>query len=356
MGVGQTSLTLAQRIQTAWFQKDFAVFLWPLLPLSYLFAALTATRRFFYRKRWLKSERLSVPVIVIGNVIVGGAGKTPLTLYVVQRLRAAGWQPGIISRGYAGLEVAKTALEVFKNSDPDCMGDEPVLLAQRSGVPVFVARRRALAGQALCAAYPHVDILVCDDGLQHYALARDVELALVDERAAGNSCLLPAGPLREPWSRLHSVDAVLQNFGSGAAAASLSFAGRSAFAMRLCADDFYALQDSRRRCNAEALRGRRLYALAGIAVPERFFTTLQGMGLEFISLPFPDHHRYQLGDLLSYTDGVLLMTEKDAVKCAALFNSPQLKTQEAWVLPISAAVEPDLLPLVLERINGRQTA
>jgi tetraacyldisaccharide 4'-kinase len=231
---------------------------------------------------------------------------------------------------------------------------------------VFVARQRAEAGRALLAAHPEVDVLVCDDGLQHYALARDVEVAVVDSRASGNGRLLPAGPLREPWVRLAEVDAVVLNLGAKSSqvdsaddshqweedAAAVHAVPR--FSMHLAAGDFYALLAPAHRRSAAQLQGRTLHALAGIGVPERFFATLRSLGLQFQAHQFPDHHAFALADLAFAEGACLLMTEKDAVKCVPLFTADT--PIEAWVLPVSAQVTPDLLPLVLEKINGRQTA
>ena len=331
---------LALKIQTAWFQPNLAVFLWPLLPLSWLFGALTAARRLAYKHGWLTAARLDVPVVVVGNLIVGGAGKTPLTLHLVEALRAAGRSPGIVSRGYGG---AGTVLPVGAGSDPRTVGDEPVLLAARSGVPVYVGRRRAEAGRALLAAHPEVDVLVCDDGLQHYALARDVEIVVSDRRGLGNRHLLPAGPLREGPSRLASVDALVVHSGGN-----LLRAG--AFEMDLRPGRFYALQDPARIAQPADWSGRTVHAVAGIGHPERFFATLRGLGLSFVEHPFPDHHAFGPADFSFVGDGVLLMTEKDAVKCRPFLQG------EAWVLPVTAHVSPALTALVLEKIDGRQTA
>lgn len=331
---------LAQQLQTAWFEQNLAVFLWPLLPLAWLFGAVAGLRRLAYRRGWLRQERLPVPVVVVGNLIVGGAGKTPLTLHLVEALRRAGKHPGIISRGYGG---QGEVLSVSASSDPHRVGDEPVLLAARSGVPVFVGRRRADAGRALLAAHPDVDVLVCDDGLQHYALARDVEIVVSDRRGLGNGRLLPAGPLREPRSRLASVDALVVHSGGEALRA-------DAFTMDLQPGDFYALRDPKRQAAPADWADRRLHAMAGIGHPERFFATLRAIGLAFVEHPFPDHHVYVADDFSFVGDGVLLMTEKDAVKCRPFYQG------EAWVLPITAHVSPALVALVLEKIDGRQTA
>ena len=245
------------------------------------------------------------------------------------------------NRAWAGaprpVSTASSAAEV---------GDEPLLLARRSGVPVWVGRDRAAAGRALLAAHPDIDVVLCDDGLQHYRLARDVELAVFDGRGAGNGWLLPAGPLREPLPRLSEVDAVICN---GVADPRVPIDVRR-FAMHLRPADFYRLDQPGATCHATQLAGRRLHALAGIGDPGRFFRTLEGLGLNFSRHPFADHHAYTAEDLAFAADGVLLMTEKDAVKCAPLVPG------ETWVLPVEAELSPDLVELILEKIRGRPVA
>ena len=336
--------TLAQKLQTAWFEKNLAVFLWPLLPLTLFFAVVSALRRLAYTHDWLARQRLPVPVVVVGNLIVGGAGKTPLTLHLVAALRASGKRPGIISRGYGG---AGQVCEVGPDANPSQVGDEPVLLAARSGVPVYVGRRRSEAGRALLAAHPEVDVLVCDDGLQHYALFRDVEIVVSDQRGFGNAYQLPAGPLREPVSRLHSVDAVVVHAGS---AMDTSLSLGKTFEMTLQPESFYHLSDPTHHALPSELQGKSLHAIAGIGHPERFFASLRAIGLSFEAHPFPDHYAYTLDDFSFPRDAVLLMTEKDAVKCRPFYQG------EAWVLPVTAHVSPALTALVLEKIDGRQTA
>ena len=331
---------MAQHLQTAWFHKNLAVLLWPLLPFSWLFGLLSALRRLAYAQGWARSARLPVPVVVVGNLIVGGAGKTPLTLHLVAALKAAGKRPGIISRGYGGHgEVAAVTADASAAE----VGDEPLLLAARSGVPVCVGRRRAEAGRALLAAHPEVDVLVCDDGLQHYALARDVEIVVSDRRGCGNGYLLPAGPLREPVSRLRTVDAVVVHAGA-------ERLRDDALTMDLVPGAFYALQDPTRQASLDQWAGRKVHAMAGIGHPERFFDTLRGLGLRFESHPFPDHHAFTESDFHFVGDDVLLMTEKDAVKCRPFYQG------DAWVLPVTAQVSPALIALVLEKTDGRQTA
>jgi tetraacyldisaccharide 4'-kinase len=330
----------ARWLQRQWFaQRRLSPALWFLLPLSALFFLLSRLKR-----RLTRPLRLPVPVIVVGNITVGGAGKTPLTLWLAQQLRAQGRQPGIVSRGYGGNADLPRAVE--RGSSPAKVGDEPLLLARRSGVPVWVGRDRAAAGLALLAAHPEVDLLLCDDGLQHYRLARDIELAVFDGRGVGNGWLLPAGPLRESLARLAEVDAVVCN---GAADPRLPVTIRR-FEMQLQPGDFYRLDQPALTCQAAQLAGRRLHALAGIGDPGRFFRTLAGLGLAFSRHPFADHHAYTAADLAFAADGVLLMTEKDAVKCAGLTPG------ETWVLPVEAELSPALVELILEKICGRQVA
>lgn len=331
---------MARWLQQQWFQqRRLTPALWLLLPLNWLFVLGAALK-----KCLTTPQRLQVPVVVVGNLTVGGAGKTPLTIALARELAAGGRRPGIVSRGYGGS--ATHARPVPADASPHEVGDEPILLARRSGVPVWVGRDRAAAGRALLAAHPEVDLLLCDDGLQHYRLARDVELAVFDGRGAGNGWRLPLGPLREPLARLATVDAVVCN---GAADPRLP-RSTPVFAMNLQPGLFYRLSDPMQSCPAAALLGKKLYALAGIGDPGRFFRTLEALGLSFAAHPFPDHHAYVASDLAFAADGILLMTEKDAVKCAAL------TTGEAWVLPVEAELSPALIDLVLEKIRGRQVA
>ena len=341
---------IAQRLPRWWYQRKLTAALIPLLPLSLVFSVLVALRRVLYRSGFLSSRALPVPVIVVGNLTVGGSGKTPLVLWLVKELRAQGWRPGIISRGYGAEQDG--VCEVDSNSASAWVGDEPLLLARRSAVPVFVGRDRLAAGESLLAAHPECNVIVSDDGLQHYRLQRRIEIAVFDGRVAGNRWMLPAGPLREPLSRLSMVSAVVWNsLPAVRDAAHGALSHPAQFAMRLEATDFVSLNDAERFCSADELRGRRLYAMAGIGDPSRFFNQLTAMGLVFEAHAFPDHHVYCTDDLLFAGDGVLLMTEKDAVKCAALH------LPDAWVLPVEAQLMASadghsLLQIILEKLNG----
>ena len=351
------SAGVIQHLPRLWYRPRLAPGLFPLLPVSWLFGALVRCRRWLYRRGTLRSHRLPVPVIVVGNVTVGGSGKTPLVLWLVDQLSAAGWSPGVISRGH-GASV-DGIFEVMSESDARSVGDEPLLLARRCGQPVFVGRDRFAAGQALLEKHPRCDVIVSDDGLQHYRLQRSVEIAVFDGRGAGNGRVLPAGPLREPLTRLSAVSAVVWN--SVTAAQLPNTCAKSVapqFSMQLVEQRFFALCDARRACSASELRGRRLYAVAGIGDPSRFFRQLESLDLTFDARAFPDHHAYTADDLAFAADGVLLMTEKDAVKCAGL---TALADREAWVLPVAAEVlaAPDgrtLLATILEKLDGRPPA
>jgi tetraacyldisaccharide 4'-kinase len=349
-----------QRLPKLWFQHRLVPALWPLLPVSWFFLLLVVLRRHFYRLGLLRSHSLKVPVVVVGNLTVGGSGKTPLVIWLVERLREQGWRPGIISRGYGGHGVADVRV-VSTNAAAAEVGDEPLLLARRSGVPVFVGRDRVAAGLALLAAHPECDVIVSDDGLQHYRLQRLIELVVFDGRGAGNGRLLPAGPLREPLRRLAGVNAVVWNGGWQAQTRSVPLAV-PVFDMFLNGRRFFGLADHHLCCDADTLRGKKLYAIAGIGDPARFFAQLSKLGLVFEAHSFPDHHAYTSADLAFARDGVLLMTEKDAVKCAAVM-SVEMSTN-AWVLPVEAEVftasqtggNPGLLELILEKLNGRTLA
>lgn len=319
---------------------------WLLLPLGLLFASLSALRRLLFRLGVLKSVRLPRPVVVVGNVTIGGAGKTPLTLWLVAELSRRGFRPGIVSRGYGGsVSAAGGIREVSAQDSAAAVGDEPLLMARRAVCPVWIGRDRAAAGLALLAAHPEVDVIVADDGLQHYRLARDVEIVVMDGRGAGNGFPLPAGPLREPLSRLRRADALVLNGGAGQGRA-----GMPVFLMKLAGSRFRRLDDSSVMVEAGELAGCKVHALAGIGHPQRFFDHLAGLGIRAECHAFPDHHAYSVADLDFPGAEVLLMTEKDGVKCAPLAPA------HAWVLGVDAEVDAALAQLIVEKLNGRPPA
>ena len=287
-----------------------------------MFRAAVFVRRTLYGLRLLQSARAGVPVIAIGNLTVGGAGKTPLAIHVAELLKSKRWSPAIVSRGYGG--TASTPRGVTLAADPAEVGDEPVLMARRAGCPVWVGPERAAVVAALRQAHPECDVVILDDGLQHYALRRDIEIAVVDARGFGNGFMLPAGPLREPKTRLWSVDAVIAH-GTDRV---------KGFAMRLEGGEVHRATDARERRPVQSFAGQRVHAVAGIGDPQRFFRHLAAVGLTVVPHPFPDHHPFRARDLEFGDDAPVLMTEKDAVKCKR-FASPQ-----HWILPVRAVPDP----------------
>lgn len=313
-----------------------------LLPVGALFALLVALRRQAYRLGVFTAVRLPVPVVIVGNIAAGGAGKTPLVLALVEALTRHGRHPAIISRGYRGAVNGVREVQVYDSAA--VVGDEPLLLKRRAACPVFVGRDRVAAGQAVLAAYPACDVIVSDDGLQHYRLARDVEIAVIDRRMLANSWMLPAGPLREPLRRLASVDAVVKN-----GAVDMPITGVPTFDMQLAGASFVNLDAPQRVQTSADFAGLRLHAVAGIGAPQRFFAHLESLGLACHTHAFPDHHRYAAADL-AFDGDAILATEKDGVKLRGLSRLP------VWVLPVDARIEPDLATFVLEKLDGRPPA
>jgi tetraacyldisaccharide 4'-kinase len=304
-----------------------------LLPLAGLFGAIGGLRRWLYRRGLLKAAPRRLPVLVVGNLTVGGAGKTPTVLALIEGLRARGWRPGVISRGHGGR--VREAVLLPERPEPALHGDEPSLIRLRSRAPVAVARQRSRAA-ALLEASADVDLLIADDGLQHYALARDLEVLVIDgERRFGNGALLPAGPLREPLARAAGCSARVCNGGTP---------GPDEWPMRLAPLPLRALVEG----TSPPLRGARVHALAGIANPARFFATLRALGFELVEHAFPDHHAFDAADLDFADDLPVLMTEKDAVKCA------RFATARCFYLPVSAELPDALLDLLHARLKAVQ--
>lgn len=318
---------MADWFQKLWQSKSLASLL--LLPVSWLFGLLIAFRHLLYRFNILKTHQLPVPLIVVGNISVGGTGKTPMVIYLAKHLQAAGYNPGIISRGYGG---EQTGL-VDAASTPSLMGDEPVLMAKRTGLPVSVNPDRVAAAQTLLRAFPECNVLISDDGLQHYRLHRDIEIALVNTHGLGNQRLLPAGPLREGLSRLQSVDMIV-NSGELPIPSSEAL---DVYQMRLKGDVFHTLDDKQSH-SAMFFKDKVVYAIAAIGHPQRFFASLSALGLRVNKRVFSDHHLFKRSDFTDIEQHTLLMTEKDAVKCQAL------SLHDAWYLPVEAELSAENLP------------
>ena len=323
-------------ILRAWQRKN-ALFYLILVPLSWLFGALVALRRGLYKRGILQSQALTVPVIVVGNLNLGGSGKTPVVMWLVQQLKQRGYKPGVISRGY-GANIG-APISVGANSQASEVGDEPLLIFKRCNCPVFVSPNRVQAGQSLLKAHADCNVIISDDGLQHYALKRDVEIAVVNGDALEATWLLPAGPMREPSSRLNEVDAIVFN-------------GKktldSAFEMQLVGAQFYNLLDPNLKANAADFAGKNVKAIAGIGKPERFFAHLRNLGLTFDGVSFDDHHAFAAQDLERLDCDALIMTEKDAVKCQ------HFAQKNVWVLPVEANIDEALLDIVLQKIARKR--
>ena len=308
-----------------WYRRGLLA--WLLWPVSLVFSVAVVIRTLLYKLRIFKSAHPGIPVIVVGNITVGGSGKTPLVIWIAEELKKKSWSPGIISRGYGVKLDAPRAATVA--SDAAQVGDEPVLIARRAGCPVWVGPDRIAVAAALRGAHPEVDVLVLDDGLQHYAMRRDIEIAVLDPRGLGNRFLLPAGPLREPRWRLKTVDQVVEH-------------GKS---MHLEGDTVHRMTDARERRPLKSFAGERVHAAAGIGDPNRFFLHLGRAGVKVIPHPFPDHHPFRAQDLEFGDELPVMLTEKDAVKLRAAARP------DWWVLPVSARLDPGFAAWLLRKLD-----
>ena len=321
-----------------------------LWPLAQLIAAIGALRRTGYTAGWFKTERLPVPVIVVGNVVAGGAGKTPTVIALVQHLQQQGWRPGVVSRGHGRL--GNAVVQVGITSAPTEVGDEPLLIHQTTGAPVCVGRARADAARALLGQHPLVDVILCDDGLQHRALGRDLAIAVFDERGIGNGWPLPAGLLREPWPPARDSrdqpDLLLVQRREDGPAIELPISGIPCFeAQRRLADEAYNLAGE--KCTLLALQNQALTALAGIARPNVFFGMLRARGLTLANeVALPDHANAAAYEpLLTSCAGPLICTEKDAVKLANLSADGGIESRRRiWVAALELKPEPGFFPAV----------
>jgi len=311
------------RIERIWYKGAAGAI--PLLPISWLFRLLVTVRRWLYQRGWLTVHRFTAPLIVVGNITVGGTGKTPFVIWLINCLRRAGYKPGMVSRGYGG-GATEWPQQVTSDSDPALVGDEAVLLANRCQCPMAVAPDRSAAVTALLDNND-CDVVIADDGLQHYAMGRDIEVVIIDgQRRFGNGQMLPAGPLREPVTRLNSVDLCIVNGETVAA---------DEYRMTLTQSYLYNLQAPSTRQAVSYFKGQAVHAVAGIGNPERFFDLLRNADVEVVAHPFSDHHAYSADDLAFSDDLPIVMTEKDAVKCMR-FARPN-----HWAVAIEMAPTPE---------------
>lgn len=348
----------ADHLRHAWLTRGpLACALWP---LSLLYGGLLWLRRLAYRTGWKQSIRLPVPVVVVGNAVVGGVGKTPTVIGLVEHLRQSGWTPGVISRGHGGANMG--CVEVKPSSDSADVGDEPALIARSTGVPLVVGRQRAEAGKVLLARHPEVDVIVCDDGMQHWALARDVTVVVFDGRGTGNGWLLPAGMLREPWPVKpwgHGQMLVLRNQ-RGRVTEPEATALRSPWpvfhATRVLAEHAVNANGRKLPLAGLGLGGKRpVHAMAGIAQPEVFFSMLRERGVALgDEVALPDHADGAQLLAAAKTSGVWLCTEKDAVKLFPLLgHDPAV---EIWAVPLIQQPEPAFFAAVEAALDGLSSA
>lgn len=313
-----------------------------LLPLSWLYCAVSSFRRKLYLSGFLQSVKADVPVVVIGNIVVGGSGKTPLLIALCQYVKQRGFKPGVVSRGYGGS--FSGAKQLTDSDTAELVGDEPLMIYRRTGVPVVVSADRASAVEILLANND-CDVVFSDDGMQHYRMSRDMEIAVVDaDRRFGNGLCLPAGPLRERETRLDDVDLVIYNGGSDTLA---SYSLQAVKLNKLGTDSERSL--SAFKAGLEA--SKPIHAVAGIGNPSRFFKQLRSLDFEIIEHGYADHHHYQQQDFEGWAQDCIIMTEKDAVKCT------ELDLADAWYLQVEASfsdvleaeLAARLLPLLEQR-------
>jgi tetraacyldisaccharide 4'-kinase len=340
-------MTLAARaallLQEHWWRAKPSLLSRCLQPLSGLYSGLAAIHRHGAFKR---AAQLPVPVVVVGNWVVGGAGKTPTVIALVQALQTAGWRPGILSRGYGGRHHAPH--EVAAGDSAHSVGDEPVLMQRRTQVPLWVGRDRVAAGLALCQHHPSVNVLVSDDGLQHHALRRNAEVIVFDERGMGNGLLLPAGPLREalPTAPLAPYQHVLYSNGRASTPIAGTLADRQVKqAWPLAA---WWAGDTRQAQPLAALRNTPLLAAAGIAAPDKFFSSLQSAGLHFTPLPLPDHFDYGALPWPADTPHIIT-TEKDAVK----LQGRQMGHTRIWVVPLDLVLPKGFVQSLMDHLQNQ---
>lgn len=321
-----------ESVQRSWYEKSRMTLF--LIPITWIFCNIVMLRSLFYRFGILRSYKLTIPVIIVGNISIGGNGKTPTVIWLANFLKQSGYRPGIISRGYGG-KARKWPQQVRPDSDPVIVGDEAIVISRRTNCPMAVGPERVDTGNALIA-HSKCDIIISDDGLQHYKLKRDIEVAVIDgQRRHGNGYCLPAGPLRESIKRLDSVDFILTN----------GDACENEFSMNYIGDKLYSINNDSIEIQLQELQFDTVHAVAGIAHPERFFNTLKEYSFTVIEHSFPDHYYFTKNDLLFNDNYPILMTEKDAVKCR------RFTIDNCWYLPIEIVMSEKFGLSVLNKLE-----
>ena len=323
-----------KRLDYYWYARSPWLLL--LTPLSLVFRIVAWLRRNAYRAGLLRSQRVALPVIIIGNITVGGTGKTPLVIWLAEYLQEKGYHPGIISRGYGG-KASGWPQQVRPDSDPAMVGDEAVLLAGATGCPMAVGPDRVANATALIK-HSECDVILSDDGLQHYALQRDIEIIVIDGvRRFGTGFSIPAGPMREPAKRLKEADLVVIN----------GLGGGQEHIMRMRPGDAHSLTDSSNKRPLADFRAQAVHAVAGIGNPERFFQSLQQLGMQLEKHVFPDHYKFTATDIRFGDNKPVIMTEKDAVKCR------YFASENDWYIPVTVQMSADFCQRLDELLPAR---
>jgi tetraacyldisaccharide 4'-kinase len=325
-------LTVSEALSEIHYSKSLVSLL--LLPFSAVFLLISFVRKILYRFNFLRSFKLKIPVIVVGNITSGGTGKTPLIIYLANELKKNGYRPGIISRGYGSK--GGGMIEASQKNDAADVGDEPMLIQKHTHLPVFVSKDRVSAAKALLKKYKKTDVILSDDGMQHFRLKRDIEVLVIDgTRKLGNGYLLPAGPLREFSSKLKTVDAIVCNHKKVIGGSYLmKYKGSSLINLK-----------TNKKIHLNNLRLKNIHAIAGIGNPNRFFDYLKTFNIEFNSSIFEDHYRFSKKDFRNMNDKNIIMTEKDAIKCQ------KFSRKNFWYLPVTAEVDSKFIDVILKKLR-----
>jgi len=325
-------ISVDQIFNNQYYKKSSWIYL--LIPISIFFYFFISLKKYLYKNGFLKTIKIKVPVLIIGNITLGGTGKTPLVLDLIEKFLRKGLKPAIISRGYRGS--ANNITEVFESSDVSAVGDEALLMKAKSKIPVFIGKDRVSVAKILLKKYPKTSIIISDDGLQHLRLARDYEIIVVDsQRHFGNGLIFPAGPMREGISKLKQVDAVVYKGANS---------NSNFYQMKYITKHFKNLLTNK-KVIFKGIQDKKIVAITAIGNPESFFSTLEGHGLEFKKVIYNDHYLFNKNDFIKYADYNIVMTEKDAIKCQ------KFATKNFWVLPLETKVDERLFRNILKKVT-----
>ena len=325
-------ISVDQIFNNQYYKRSNWIYL--LIPISIFFYFFSNLKKYLYKNGFLKTIKIKVPVLIIGNITLGGTGKTPLALDLIEKFLKKGLNPALISRGYGG--TTKNIIEVFELSNVSTVGDEALFIKAKSKIPVFIGKDRVGAAQNLLKKYPKTSIIISDDGLQHHRLARDYEIIVVDsQRQFGNGLIFPAGPLRDGISKLKQVNAVVYKGASS---------NSNSYQMKYITKHFKNLLTNK-KTKFDGIQDKKIVAITAIGNPESFFSTLEGYDLEFKKVTYNDHYLFNKNDFIKYADYNIVMTEKDAIKCK------KFATKNFWVMPLEIKVDERLFRNILKKVT-----